>query len=131
MILAGLKSPLGGSGQILQMSKKKQIKVVISEMIMDEVLRNTAKVGLTPAQIIFSLKDIFQNVSPAPDKALVKSFHRISVDVGDSHVLASSQENKADFLVTLDKKHLLILQDKVTAFKIVSPGQLIEILKMC
>jgi len=60
VILAGLKSPLGGSGQILQMSKKKQIKVVISEMIMDEVLRNTAKVGLTPAQIIFSLKDIFQ-----------------------------------------------------------------------
>ena len=126
VILAGMRSPMGGSGQILQMGKKKQIKMLISEVIMDEVLRNAAKVGLTQAQITFSLQDIFPKVSPAPDRALVKSFYQISVNVGDSHVLAACQENQADFLVTLDKKHLLILQDKVTAFKIVSPGQLME-----
>jgi predicted nucleic acid-binding protein len=48
------------------------------------------------------------------------------IDHGDAHVLASCQEHKAEFLVTLDQKHLLILQDKIKAFKIVSPKHLIE-----
>ena len=35
---------------------------------------------------------------------------RIVIDDGDAHVLASCEKEKVDFLVTLDKKHLLILK---------------------
>ncbi len=128
VILAGLKSPSGGSGKILQWGKLKKIKALASEVILDEVLRNIARVGLPQDQVAGSIKEILQ-VFPAPNTVLVKSFHKISIDEGDSHVLASSQESKADFLVTLDQKHLLILQDKIKAFKIVSPGQLIKMYK--
>lgn len=126
VILAGLKSPLGGSGKILRWGKAGKINALASEVIIDEVLRNVVRLGLNQGQIGDTLKNIFPEVASAPGAALVKSFQKVSVDVGDSHVLASSQENKADFLVTLDKKHLLILQDKIKIFKIVSPGQLIE-----
>lgn len=124
VILAGLKSPSGGSGKILQWGRKRKIKALSSEVILDEVLRNVARVGLPQDQVLGSIKEIFL-VAPAPSTVLVKSFHKISIDAGDNHVLASSQENKADFLVTLDKKHLLILKNKVEKFKIVSPGELI------
>lgn len=128
VILAGLKSPSGGSRKILQWGKAGEIKAVISEVIMDEVLRNTGRMGLKQDQVINILKNIFLIVVPSPDTALVKSFYKTAIDVGDCHVLASSKENKADFLVTLDKKHLLALKDKIKAFKIVSPGELITIL---
>lgn len=129
VILAGFKSPSGGSGKILQWGKTRKIKALISEMILDEVLRNVARIDLPRDQVLRSIKENFL-VAPVPSAVLVKSFYKVSVDVGDSHVLASSQENKADFLVTLDQKHLLILRDKIKAFKIVSPGQLIEILSI-
>lgn len=130
VILAGLKSPLGGSGKILQWGKKRKIIALTSELILDEVLRNVARIGLPQDQVLNSIKEIFL-VVPAPSAVLVKSFYKVSVDVRDSHVLVSSKEQKADFLVTLDQKHLLMLQNKIKAFKIVSPGQLIEILKLC
>lgn len=125
--MAGLKSPLGGSGKILQWGKKKKIKALTSELILDEVLRNAARISLPQNQVSKSAKEIFLIV-PAPGAALVKNFYKVSVNVGDSHVLAGSIETKADFLVTLDKKHLLILKDKIKEFKIVSPRELIEIL---
>lgn len=127
VILAGLKSPSGGSGKILQWGRQKKIKAIASELILDEVLRNVARVGLPKDQVSKSAKEIFLIV-PAPSAALVKNLHKVSVDVGDSHVLAGSTETKADFLVTLDKKHLLVLKDEIKKFKIVSPGELIEIL---
>lgn len=127
VILAGLKSPLGGSGKILKWGRQKKIKALASELILDEVLRNMVRVGLTEDQIAKSAKEIFLIV-PAPGASLVKNFYKISVNVGDSHVLAGSTETKADFLVTLDKKHLLVLKDRIKTFKIVSPGELIEIL---
>lgn len=124
VILAGLKSPTGGSGKILKWGKQRKIKALASEVILDEVLRNVTRMGLSEDQVLDSIKEIFL-VTSAPDTSLVKSFHQISLDEGDSHVLASSKEQKADFLVTLDQKHLLALKDKIRAFKIVSPGQLI------
>lgn len=127
VILAGLKSPSGGSGKILKWGRQKKIKALASELILDEVLRNMVRVGLPKDQVLKSAKEIFLIV-PAPGASLVKSLHKVSVDVGDSHVLAGSTETKADFLVTLDKKHLLILKDKIKEFKIVSPGELIEFL---
>lgn len=61
-------------------------------------------------------------------KEKVEVFEQTVIDSSDAHVLASAKENKVEFLVTLDKKHLLILKDKIKQFRIVSPGQLIEIL---
>lgn len=127
VILAGLRSPSGGSGKILKWGRQKKIKAIASEVILDEVLRNAARIGLSEDQVAKSAKDIFLIV-PAPGASLVKNFHKISVNVGDSHVLAGSTETKANFLVTLDQKHLLVLKDKIKKFKIVSPGELIEIL---
>lgn len=126
VILAGLKSPSGGSGKILSWVKQARIKGVISEIILDEVLRNSQKIGLSEEQTSQIIEKKSIQIIREPKEKSAEKFKKIVINVGDTHVLASSQEQKVDFLVTLDQKHLLALKDKVKIFKIVTPGQLIE-----
>lgn len=126
-ILAGLKSPMGGSGKLLQWAKQKKITGIISEVILDEVKRNINKVGISKMSIN-KIAALFPKLLPAPKKTTVVSFYKVVIDYGDAHILASALEAGAQFLVTLDKKHLLSLQNKIKNTNIVSPKQLIKIL---
>lgn len=125
VILAGLKSPAGGSGKLLSWSRNRKINGVISEIVVDEAARHADKIGVKPAYIRLAMKTIFSQIQTAPAKENATKFSKIVIDPGDAHILASCHEAKPDFLVTLDKKHLLILKEKIKWVKIVSPGELI------
>lgn len=129
VILSGLRSPSGGSGKILTWIKNKKIHGIISETIVDEVTRNAYKLHLQQAEIEQKIHTIFLKIYPSPSSTQVVQYEQLVIDVGDAHVLASCKENRIDWLVTLDKKHLLILQKKVRWVKIVSPKELLEKLK--
>ena len=126
VIIAGFISPTGGSAKLLKWTRENKITGIISEIIYDEVMKKSEKAGLSPKEIRRKLFLVFNNIKKAPNEKLVKKFNNIVIDLGDSHVLASSIESKVDFLVTLDKKHLLVLTQKIKGLKIVSPKQLIE-----
>lgn len=126
-MLAGLKSPSGGSGRLLRWGKQRSIQGIISETILDEVLRNSDKISMSRKDVASRIQKVF-TIHPEPKQKSVEQFNNMVVDFGDSHVLASAKEAKTKFLVTLDQKHLLVLKDKIKAFKIVTPGQLIELL---
>lgn len=125
VIIAGLASPTGGSAKLLKDVEEKQINGVISEIIVDEVLRHAAKIGKSKSTIEHSVKSIFPNVLAAPARVLVYKYKEEVLDQGDAHVLASCDESESNYLVTLDKKHLLSIAGKIKKFRIVSPGQLI------
>lgn len=124
VVLAGLKSPFGGSAKLLSWCKNRKIRGLISEIILDEIVRNTPKIGLS-RKVTADLGSLF-DIKIAPQKEEIEFFRGIVTDFGDAHVLASCKEENAEFLVTLDKKHLLVLKNKVKIFKIVSPGELIN-----
>ena len=126
VILAGLKAPTGGSGKLLGWGKERKIVAVTSEIVLDEVLRNVGKVGLGKKRSEREISKIFKYLYFPPEAHVVKAFEEVVIDYGDAHVLASAHQAKADFLVTLDKKHLLALKKKIKGIKIVSPGELIE-----
>ena len=126
VVLAGLRAPKGGSGKVLSWAKERKIQGTVSEIILDEVLRHVAKIGWEEKQALRCLGNIFRKIFPPPQKENVKLYENIVKDLGDAHVLASAKEAKADFLVTLDKKHLLVLKNKIDDFEILTPGQLIE-----
>jgi len=125
VILAGLKSPRGGSARLIFWVQEGKIKGIISELILDEVERNLSKLSLTKRNLV-KLSDF--RLILAPKGSLVEKFKKKVVDHGDAHVLASAKEEGVDYLVSLDKKHLLILKNKVGKIKIVSPKELIEAL---
>ena len=108
------------------LAKKKKITGFISEIILDEVLRHAKKIDLTKKEILKYCLDTFSEVSPAPDGNTVKRYQKIVVDEGDAHVLASCENEKASYLLTLDKKHLLVLKGKIKGLKILTPGEFIE-----
>ncbi len=126
VILAGLASPSGGSGKLLTFVKHKRITGIISEIILDEVLHHAVKIRLKKTMVEKLILTLFTPVFPAPKHEFVQKFIHIVLDQGDAHVLESSHESKSDFLVTLDKKHLLILQNKIKSVNIVSPKELLE-----
>lgn len=129
VILAGLYSPGGGSAKLLRLVKKGLIKGVISEIVLDEIRRRAEKIGWKNETAERQILLIFKKILPPPELSAVKKWTKTVIDTGDAHVLASAQEVKASFLVSLDKKHLLVLKKKVKKLKIVSPGELIEVLK--
>jgi len=126
VILTGLASPSGGSAKLLNMVKDSKLKGIISEVILDEVVRRAEKVGLTPDFANKASVIIFKNIMIPPDVTSVDLYSKIVIDKGDCHVLASAMEAKVEFLVSLDKKHILSLKNKIKKYRIVSPKELIE-----
>lgn len=126
VILSGIRSPSGGSGELLKRTKQKNIRGVISEIIFDEIIRHADKFNLTQSKLAIFTQTIFPTIQRAPKKETVSKFNTLVIDAGDAHVLASAKETHAQWLVTLDKKHLLILQKKIKWIRIVSPKELLE-----
>lgn len=125
VILAGLRNPNGGSGILLEMVRNKKIAGMVSEIIVDEVIRNLPKIRKNEKIRELSFPKFGFKILPAPQKEEVEKYYSIVTDLGDAHVLASAKLAKADYLVSLDKKHILILNGKIKDIKIYSPAQLL------
>lgn len=110
---------------MLEWVKAHRINGIISDTIVDEALRHADKISRDKKSLKKEILDIFLHSIPAPQKALVSTYEKDVIDVGDAHVLASCYQSKVDYLVTLDKKHLLILKHVIKNFKIVTPKDLI------
>ena len=124
VIVSALISSSGGSAKLLTMVKEKTITGITSQTVIDEVLEHTKKIKLTSRAIqayiansgILVRKKITQD-DIVPYKNLV--------DAEDAHVLAGARMTNCQYLVTLDKKHLLILQEKIKRIIIVNPKELL------
>lgn len=129
VILAGINSPTGGSGLLLLWVTKKKIDGVVSEIVLSEVFRHAEKIGISKLELEIRVRHLFPSIAPAPSLSLVVSYQSKMLDVGNAHVLASTIQQKCQYLVTLDKKHLLIIAEKFKKVCILSPGQLIQRLR--
>lgn len=115
VIIAAHYSTGGGSAKLLSWVKSKRIDGLINETTQDEVHRHIEKCPN------------FFKIVPVPNPDAVKKFQKIVTDPGDAHLFATAHQIRVDFLVSLDKKHILILQNKIKKPKIVSPGEFIEL----
>lgn len=124
VVLAGLRSKKGASGELLRLISIGKINGLISQMIFDEVVRHCEKLSLDPMSIEKQILNIFEkNITKSPNEKTVEFYYSKVSDPGDAHVLATYKEEKCDALITLDKKHLLILQGKIKGVNIFSPGE--------
>lgn len=129
VVLSGFRSPNGGSGILLQLVQKQKIQGVISETILHEVLRNAWKTKQSKEYAQNICQHLFSPIRSAPDASLVRTYTNIVSDTNDAHLLATYQEAKCDYLVSLDKHHVLPLQGKIKGVTIITPGDLLKLLK--
>jgi len=127
VILAGLKSPKGGSGKLISLAGEKKIRGFISEIVFDEVKSHAGKVGFSRFEIKSEV-DKTMLIGKYPPRLKTK-YRRLVKDEGDIHLFTSSEQLGVDYLVSLDKKHVLALSGKIRGFKIVSPGELLKLLE--
>ena len=124
VIIAGLLSSRGGSAKLLSWIKDKKIIGIINETTLDEVLRHQNELNL-PENCKSTIEKLLL-IIPPPDQSAINKYKKLTTDEGDLHILVSSKETNCDFLVSLDKKHILILKNKIKDFSIVNPAEIIE-----
>jgi predicted nucleic acid-binding protein len=129
VILAGIRSPAGGSGALLKLVQTGTIRGIISEIIVDECKRHASEVTKTTETIEHILYRYRFMLIAAPSLKEVKRYISRVLDDGDAHVLASASACHAKYLVSLDKKHILAVKNNVSEYLIVSPGELLHILQ--
>ena len=129
VIFSAVYSDIGGSSYIFQLAKKSRLTLYSSRLAIKEAERNLR----TKADIqkILNFYDLLDRVTVnLIDLNSTKAKGKFSDLVGekDSPILASAIASKADFFLTLDKKHFL--NEKVLninlPIKIVNPSQFIQ-----
>lgn len=128
VIVSALISSYGGSAKLLGMVKEKIITGITSQTVIDEVLEHTKKIKLSSQDIQEYITNcrILVRKEISPDDIIP---YKNLVDVDDAHVIAGAHMTHCKYLVTLDKKHLLVLQGKIKKITIVAPRELLRLLK--
>lgn len=127
VIIAGVNSVTGASQIILKLSKDRKIIASVSEIVLQEVMRNLKK--KMPENVLIQFleylsKSNFRKVDFKEESEILK--YQEITDAKDIHIIAATFKSKADYLVTLDKKHLLKLEREEFPFKIITPGEFLK-----
>ena len=106
VFIAAAGSESGGSSIILEVCRGIKFSAVTSRRILLEAQRNIRK--KLPSEAILRFYKEIANLNPEviklPTKERLSRYDDI-IAFKDRHVLASALEGKANFLITLDRKH--------------------------
>lgn len=127
VIIAGILSPEGGSGAILEACRLGLIDLYLSEGIIKEAsskfLQKFPDVHNLFLEVI---KVLCPTIIPNPSKQEIYRFTRI-IEPGDAPILAAATKAPIDYLVTLDKKDFITQKiQREVVFAIVTPGEFLK-----
>ncbi len=130
VIFSGLYSPNGTSGIILETFIRGNLSVVVSQQVLEEVIR-TIKEKLPEALPV--LRRLLVNVPPevAADPPWEEIQRRAKImPVADAAILAAAVAAQPDYFVTGDR-HFIENPDltKVAGLKIVTPARFLKLLE--
>lgn len=123
VFLASLRSPQGGSSELLRYAVVGSIQAFVSDDVMDEVARHIHEVApeLRSLLLRYLAAIPFQVVSITTEEV---RWAAAFTNVKDSFIVAAAHKADVDYLVTLDKRHLLDKKDEIepqVGFQIVRP----------
>jgi putative PIN family toxin of toxin-antitoxin system len=127
IIFSGLYSPRGAPGVILEHYVNSRITAVISQQVLEEVIRTIRKKN--PAALSL-LKTLLTNVPPEivadPPVEALKQWTPM-LDIGDAAVLAAAVLSEPDYFITGDndflRNRVLI---KKAGLRILTPAELLK-----
>ena len=127
VLFAAAYSQKGGSFEIINLAKENKVKVYTSRLAIKEAEKNLRDKSTDEAidrfYNIFNELDI--NLIQIDSLNAKKKFGELTGEK-DAPILAAALKSNSDFLITLDRKHLLNIHKKLGDLKIVTPGTFIE-----
>ena len=126
---AGCVSPTGASALILQLARKGRLQIVASRLVLREADRNLRKKGRHGSLKAFQafLRAVPVQVIPSPGERQLARYEA-AVHPKDVPVLAAAVASRADYFITLDRKHLLTptARKSASSLPILTPGEFIQ-----
>lgn len=126
VIIAALLSENGGSAKVIKLSKLGYFVTITSQTVIEEIEKHTLKIKKDKGEI---QKFIINSKILVREKILLSEIKKVKeVDIDDAHLIVGAKLTECDFLITLDKKHLLKpnIKKYFKSLKIVTPGKLLE-----
>ena len=129
VIISALLSQTGGSAELLRLVNGGIIKGITSQTVIEEVLEEDK-----PRKLKKSKEEIEQFIAESGllirksiTEEEIKAYINL-IDIEDAHLVAGAKLTRCDYLVSLDKKHLLRsdIKKQFLPLKIVSPRELLE-----
>ncbi len=127
VIIAAILSPTGGSAKLLSFAKNKGLVAITSQTVIDEVIDHTEKIHKTSKEIFSYVKESRILVRERVTHGEIEKLSGV-VDPTDAHLVVGARGSVCQYLVTLDKKHLLRkdVQKMVAPLRIVNPKELLR-----
>jgi uncharacterized protein len=130
VLFSAAYSAKGHSRDLLVMAARDEIVIVISEIVLEETRRSLSSYSLESVSFFDRIIEAipFEYVRPTKREVIVAAKHIV---LKDAPIIAAAKKAKVDFLVTLDKKHLLG-KPELVAFAnilIVNPKEAVEKLR--
>jgi len=126
-LIAAAGSPDGGSGFILSLCARGYLLAVISLPVLMETQINIRthlqNIGLE--RLYSLLNEVPFQLAPVPNKTEISNLQK-AVNTKDVHVVAAAMEVEAPFLLTLDKKLALEVNNAQLGIQAFSPGEFIK-----
>ena len=131
VVVAGAHSTEGGSALLLEACVMGGFRAQTSYPVILEAF-HALREGFPArdlARFYHYLAEVDWEVFPVPPEEKLQTYARL-IDPGDLHVLAAAAEGGSEFLVTLDRKHILAaaaaVEDTNLPIRILTPGDFIQ-----
>lgn len=127
VIIAAILSPTGGSAKLIQFVELGAVVGITSQTAVEEIEEHALKIDKTLTEIRQFIKDNNIIVRKKISKAEEEPYQSL-VEEEDIHIVAGAKLTKCDYLITLDKKHLLKdeIKQLVKPLKVVNPKEYLE-----
>lgn len=127
VIIAGILSPEGGSGALLDACRLKLVDLYLSKGIIKEAsnkfLQKFPDLHNLFLEVIEALHPI---IITNPTRSEISRFLSV-IEPGDAPILAAGAKAPIDYLVTLDKKDFMTQKiQKEVLFRVVTPGEFLN-----
>lgn len=127
VLMSALYSKTGASAAILELIHKQKIQGYVSSLILKEVLRNLQKKGthdMIERLGALLATNLLKKVS-FKSEAELDPYRHLTV-TKDVHVLAAAAKAKVHYLLTLDQKHLLSVDQALLGYRVLTPGGFLQ-----
>lgn len=127
VIIAALLSPAGGSARVIRLGQLGAWAQITSQTVINEMKDHTKKIDKSGDEIDQFIKSSSIIVRKRVTRLEIKPYLG-TIEQDDAHLIAGSKLTGADFLITLDKKHLLKdnIKNKFKPLKIINPEELLR-----
>lgn len=131
VLVAGAHSETGGSALLLEACKLGGFVAQVTALVILEAAHVLERDFPRRSMVRFydSLAGIDWRILPVPPAERLETYTSL-IDAKDLHVLAAAVEGESDFLLTLDRRHILAAAERVAEaglpIRILTPGEFIR-----